>query len=167
MNHILVQFPEKICIECSHIFKCEKPSQYNKRKYCSRDCMYKNKEYISNRNSKAQGWKISDEVRKIISQKNSEKFAENRKSRFVKVRDGKELNVTVHFIDEYRKSNPFCEICGNKNILSGKEAKLCIDHDHKLIVFRGLLCQQCNRALGWYEKNSDKVEAYLKKNIPL
>lgn len=37
------------------------------------------------------------------------------------------------------------------------------DHDHKTKKFRGLLCQLCNRQLGWYEKYLNKIDDYLNK----
>ena len=36
-----------------------------------------------------------------------------------------------------------------------------MDHDHETLKFRGLLCSVCNRQLGWYENNKDKVHEYL------
>ena len=57
-------------------------------------------------------------------------------------------------IKEYKETHFVCEICG-------KTEKLCVDHDHKTKKFRGLLCQACNRALGWYENNKENIEKYL------
>jgi hypothetical protein len=44
--------------------------------------------------------------------------------------------------------NGVCFICGRVN-KSGK--RLSTDHSHKTGLFRGLLCQQCNRVLGKIE----------------
>jgi len=56
-------------------------------------------------------------------------------------------------------SQKSCEICE-----STKE--LCYDHDHVTMKFRGVLCRQCNRALGQFGDSLDrvlKVVDYLKK----
>ena len=59
-----------------------------------------------------------------------------------------------------------CNICGKletSNTRPDKKNsanKLSIDHDHKTNQFRGFLCVQCNRNLGWYEAYKEKIEAY-------
>lgn len=54
-----------------------------------------------------------------------------------------------------------CEICGRR------AKKMCVDHDGSAEVFnqtyRGVLCQQCNTRLGWFEKYKDIVLTYLKR----
>lgn len=55
-----------------------------------------------------------------------------------------------------------CAICNQVPKL-GK--KLCIDHDHKTGLVRGLLCTFCNRAIGLFRDNLQKFEntvSYLK-----
>lgn len=61
-------------------------------------------------------------------------------------------------LDEYRKMreahNDRCDICGSEGftIATGKQRavtlKLAVDHDHITGEIRGLLCHNCNRALG-------------------
>lgn len=36
------------------------------------------------------------------------------------------------------------------------------DHDHETHLFRGILCTDCNKALGFLEKNLDAVVNYLR-----
>lgn len=77
------------------------------------------------------------------------------------------LDVTNKEIKEYQEKVTTCEICGRTaeeaNKYTGKYARknLCVDHNHITGKFRGLLCTQCNRALGWYENNKNKIENYL------
>lgn len=54
-----------------------------------------------------------------------------------------------------------CEICG------AADKRLCIDHDHRTNAVRGLLCNTCNLAMGYFEKIrhlTDRFEKYLEQN---
>lgn len=83
---------------------------------------------------------------------------------------GNELNIAKRELLEYRKVVTACEICGRtvdeatKWVSKYRPKSLTIDHDHNTRTFRGLLCQSCNRQLGWFEKNYDKVVNYLNKS---
>jgi hypothetical protein len=50
------------------------------------------------------------------------------------------------------QANKQCGACGNTNNLT-------IDHDHKTNKLRGVLCRQCNSALGLLEDNLDRIES--------
>lgn len=52
--------------------------------------------------------------------------------------------------------NQSCEICG---ILA---KKMCIDHKIPK-TYRGVLCQQCNTRLGWFEKYREIIETYIER----
>src|ERR1051325_725083 len=49
-----------------------------------------------------------------------------------------------------------CECCGQPQS-SGK--RLAVDHDHKTKAFRGLLCDHCNRAIGYLKEDLRRVDA--------
>jgi len=71
----------------------------------------------------------------------------------------KRYGVDALTYKERMASQKSCEICD-----STKE--LCYDHDHVTMKFRGVLCRQCNRALGQLGDSLDrilKVVDYLKK----
>jgi len=67
--------------------------------------------------------------------------------------------TTECYKEMLEKQGNGCEICGKK----GKKA-LAIDHNHKTGTVRGLLCNECNLSVGFFEKeNADKIPQYLSK----
>lgn len=76
-------------------------------------------------------------------------------------------------IDEYKDlqnaQNFKCAICGSEGWVmdeSRHKAKLALDHDHKTGAVRGLLCHNCNRALGLFQDSISNLENaidYLKR----
>lgn len=56
---------------------------------------------------------------------------------------------------DYLRKQP-CEICG----MLAK--KMCIDHKIPK-TYRGVLCQQCNTRLGWFERLSDTILSYVER----
>lgn len=62
--------------------------------------------------------------------------------------------------DLVRRANGVCEICGKK-----PNRTLCVDHDHRTGLIRGLLCGYCNRyVLGRLKlQQAMAIIAYLSK----
>lgn len=56
-----------------------------------------------------------------------------------------------------QEQNELCKIC--KHAESGKQ--LAVDHDWETGEIRGLLCFRCNTKLGWYDRYSVEIGAYL------
>jgi hypothetical protein len=72
---------------------------------------------------------------------------------YAKNRSWKSFGITVNdYLRMYHEQKGVCKICGKeetvKNGPSGKLKDLSIDHCHKTNVIRGLLCNNCNRAIG-------------------
>jgi hypothetical protein len=76
----------------------------------------------------------------------------------------KKYRITV---EEYRRllkeQQGKCAICGEHS-----SRWLCVDHDHKTDVIRGLLCESCNMAIGKMKDNPTLLETaarYLRKDV--
>lgn len=97
------------------------------------------------------------------------KKRKEKQERAYKTRTGDILDVSNEAIEKYLEEHQTCEICGKtieeanrwNSLFAPKH--LCIDHDHKTLKFRGVLCLVCNRQLGWYEANQEAIERYLNK----
>lgn len=65
-----------------------------------------------------------------------------------------------------KKQNGVCAMCRTlpkeKHHRSKKSLPLAVDHNHKTGKVRGLLCRQCNQALGKYETHKDNILQYLR-----
>ena len=65
----------------------------------------------------------------------------------------------------FEKQKGCCAICGKSKAAEGKN--LSVDHDHKRLVVRGLLCSYCNRYLVGRHTDAevlDKIAAYLRQD---
>ena len=63
------------------------------------------------------------------------------------------------YLDLIEAQGDRCAICKCKFKIK------CIDHDHKTGAVRGVLCSRCNRGLGLFNDNYERVQAaadYLK-----
>ena len=67
-------------------------------------------------------------------------------------------------IDDYyvmlEKQKSLCKLCGGEGFcMAGRHVlKLVVDHCHKTGVVRGLLCHNCNRALGLFHDSVDTMK---------
>lgn len=57
-----------------------------------------------------------------------------------------------------RRQNSVCAICSNP---CNRYGRLCVDHDHATGKIRGLLCNNCNRALGLIHDSLEIAERFV------
>lgn len=53
------------------------------------------------------------------------------------------------------------EVCGICFKICATDRNLAVDHDHKTLRIRGLLCMSCNSNLSWFDNNSINIIKYL------
>ena len=81
----------------------------------------------------------------------------------------KRYNITLKEYKELlKKQKGVCAICKQSEVskLKGKIKKLAVDHCHKIGKVRGLLCDRCNRGLGYFRDDKIIIKNalnYLKK----
>lgn len=69
-------------------------------------------------------------------------------------------NITLDEFNAMKTAqNNRCAICNNQEttVIRGTLCDLAIDHCHKTMKTRGLLCAACNRGLGFFRDNSESL----------
>lgn len=155
---------KEFCENCS----CELTIKYGSGRFCSQKC-------ARGFSTKARRKEINAKVSKTLQGRDTLKEAKteqeyleiHKRSGTTKSRrtlisvKGDRLDITKGELEKYFEEHPVCEICGKKN---PQGFRLCRDHDHNSKEFRGVLCFQCNRALGWFENNSESILKYLSQH---
>ncbi len=97
--------------------------------------------------------------------RNPEYFKEKSKSWHSK-QDNKDRKRAAKYgltLEEFRSMPKCCEVCGSEDLL-------CIDHDEKTKEVRGILCSQCNTALGLLKEDPGRIRLlalYIEKHMPV
>lgn len=73
----------------------------------------------------------------------------------------KKLGVcNIKYEEMLTQQNGTCAICGSK-LNSSRYTKMAVDHDHLTGQVRGLLCTQCNTALGLMKDSPHRLQAAI------
>ncbi len=69
-------------------------------------------------------------------------------------------NMTLEDYDNmFKEQDGVCFICKQPEELN---QRLCVDHDHETGKIRKLLCNQCNRVLGYTKENVTLLKEFIK-----
>ena len=102
------------------------------------------------------------EKHKKYAEKNKERCKEYYSNNKDKAFERYLKNTYQMSVEEYETSlknqSEVCAICKSKCV-SGK--KLAVDHNHDTGEFRGVLCRQCNRALGMFRDSPTILHSAL------
>jgi hypothetical protein len=96
---------------------------------------------------------------------NRENYAKNRHKHIDQRKNSHLIKTYGITLQEYKrllsKQEGVCAICKCRD----KHTKLVVDHDHKTGEIRGLLCNSCNRAIGYFGDDVVRIKnsiSYLK-----
>lgn len=101
------------------------------------------------------------EYMRAYSKKNRTKLSEQSKHIYhrnnTKIRlQRKGINPTKEILDYIENHSGKCDLCNQDPNDRWKE--LAFDHCHKTNIFRGLLCGNCNKALGLFSDNPELMQ---------
>lgn len=82
-------------------------------------------------------------------------LVKERMRKAIQIRTWSKLGLSFNDVFMMRHNqNSLCKICK-------KETGLVVDHDHKTGRVRGMICNRCNGALGWFELRMPEIFEYL------
>jgi hypothetical protein len=86
-------------------------------------------------------------------ERNQESLKVRERARYLREREAvkaRKYGITIEEVQRLERVT-HCEACGNAL------AKPCIDHDHETGAVRGVLCHLCNRTLGLFGDNAERL----------
>lgn len=147
----------KICTKCGiekaiHDF-------YKRNSVCKKCYSGKSKEYyIANKESITKQCKIYRSKNISSVKANSKKYYKKNKQKYLlysRKNKIKSYGLTQKEYEKIMSEQKECSVCGN-------ECKLYIDHNHKTKKFRGLLCFNCNVAIGHFRDSIEIMKNAIK-----
>lgn len=155
-----MSFDKKFCTRCEiekelkefYDSKYTKDKKENQCKKCRLDRSKNRKEEIRERKRL---WQI-----KFKKENPDRAYNANRDNRYKRL-----YGISIFdYQNLLKQQNYKCAICGTDEI---KRKAFDVDHCHTTLQVRGLLCNTCNRAIGYFKDNSEllrKAINYLEKN---
>lgn len=153
-----------ICISCNKpYFK-----HHLRMIYCSKRCKEREKERRKTKREKALGLKQYPPKRKRNKKWTQEEVTEKYKKDKLRASNRYYLNtfgITRERAYELKMKQSNCDLCGT-NDPSTRDGLFVIDHCSETGIIRGLLCNNCNRGIGWLKHDLGRIACamhYLNK----
>ncbi len=111
--------------------------------------------------------KYQEDPQKVIQRVTKYRNENPEKIRDTKLKQAYGVGI-AYFDAKLKEQGGVCAVCGRlvKTIWRGKEVNMPLDHDHKTLEPRGVLCSNHNRALGLLNENITYMQnmiAYVNK----
>lgn len=122
------------------------------KKCCSCKVIKSLTDYYKNKSRKDNSDTICKDCRNEVTKITTLNKPDEMKARALKSRLKNDFGLTPEAFNKMLQAqNNKCASCGKTTEENGK--RLCVDHDHKSGKVRGLLCDNCNVALGHLKDN--------------
>lgn len=143
----------KTCTVCKNVFPLSKFYKSDKgrlKSSCATCCSIRNKKaYLKNKDKRIEA---------------NKKWAEKNKTRIQETKIRRKFGIGLKEKQElFERQGSCCAICKCKSNV--RERDWDVDHCHETGVVRGILCSNCNRALGLFQDNAEYLQnaaEYLK-----
>lgn len=166
---------EKQCTNCNKVKDIslfyKRLDRHGEHKYYSSWCnecsaLYSSENYYKNKKNKRLKERENYAKNKTPIQKAKKKWIENNPEKFLSIKLKNRYGITIEeYYEIYEKQGGVCSICKNKETSIDKKTmktkRLSVDHDHKTGVVRGLLCINCNHALGRFKDDITIMESAI------
>jgi hypothetical protein len=99
-----------------------------------------------------------DPYKKTIEQQKEKRLATQKAWKLKNIDKAKEYSLQRYYGLSLAQFNAMSEAQEHKCIICDEIKPLSVDHDHQSGKIRGLLCNPCNRALGWFKDDLECVK---------
>ena len=149
--------------KCSKCGGNKSLNDFHTRKVSKDGRAYLCKECNNRRNKKYSESKQGKKVIETYYRKNRDKILQRGRAHY-RTERGRDVKRRGHFKQRYGITleqheqlyviqNGCCKICGEPVAYD----KVCVDHDHKTNMIRGLLCNRCNTGIGLLGDTLEKI----------
>lgn len=115
--------------------------------------------YVDKRSNKLNSW-----CKECTNERTQKRYQDNPQQKRKHHLKSKYKLTLENYILMLKSQNGVCKICGQSETTKYKNRikQLCVDHKHLTGKIRGLLCDNCNRMLGYAKDNIETLKQAIK-----